>query len=175
MHYQQNTPSKPQKKNRQIVFVLLCVLTGVIILFTWMKYSANKSSANQKSNDEAQTNSTKKDTNPNNTTNQTPNVPSEEIKQNVPQSNATVSIISISQADGQVKASAAISSDNGDCIFTYTIDQDKPVTRRAAGTNGVCGVSTPEVEFSRLGLWNLNVTAYIDGKKTEANQSVTIK
>ncbi len=178
MRYQQNTPNKSKRSRKKLVILLTCVVLALIAAtLIWINYSRGKSVDDQKAKDEAQTSSAKKsaESELNSDVESKPVSPSGELKQDVPTSaNRFISITSASQADGNVTATAKISGGNGDCVFTYSIEQDKPVTRREASTNSVCTASAPEVEFSRLGVWNLNVTAYIDGKKMEANQNVTI-
>lgn len=132
-----------------------------------------KQRAESKARDEAQTESAKKSAAKQPASNST-DVPTTSVKQDVPEADATVTIQSVNQTGGAVTATATSTSTSGTCVFTYTIDGDKPVTRNAGIEGSTCTSSVPEVEFARLGTWNLNVTVYIDGKKTEANQSVTI-
>lgn len=178
MRYKQNTPNKSKRSRKKLIILLTCVVLALIAAtLLWINYSRGKSIDDQKAKDEAQTSSAKKsaESELNSDVESKPVSPSGELKQDVPSStNRSVSITSASQADGNVTAVAKLSDGNGDCIFTYTIEQDKPVIRRATTTNSVCTASAPEVEFSRLGVWTLNVTAYVDGKKMEANQNVTI-
>ena len=175
MLYKHNSPS--QKKSRKIYLVpvlLVCLAIGLTSFFLWKNYSEDKSKAQQKINDEAQTESAKNTAVTETPLEQKTNPSGADTKQDIPQADANIVINSVSQSNGQVSSSATLSSGNGDCIFTYTIDQDKPVTRRTSSVNSICTSSAPEVEFSRLGEWSLNVTAYMGGKKTEANKSVTI-
>lgn len=179
MRYKQNTPHKVTRNRKKLLFlILLAILFSTGAFFMWWNYSETKSVKDQRANDEAQTSSAKKAVESESTSDlePKPTSPSGELKQDVPTStNRSITITSASQTDGNVAATAKLSDGNGDCVFTYSIEQDKPVTRRVTSTNSVCAASAPEVEFSRLGVWNLNVTAYVDGKKMEVNQNVTIK
>jgi len=90
--------------------------------------------------------------------------------------NITVSITEINQTSGTVSTSASIQGiqSDGTCVFTYTSD-DKPVVRQVTSSNQRCSTSIPEVEFTKIGNWNLNVTFYNDSQKAETDQSVTIQ
>lgn len=86
-----------------------------------------------------------------------------------------ISITSHSQSNGIIKSSAQITgSKAGKCVFTYTTDGDRPVVRETNLSNGICGIEIPEVEFTKLGSWNLKVTFYALNSKAEVNQNVTI-
>lgn len=177
MIYKQNTPlsAKSHRKKLFLILLPLLILAAIGSFLIWRNYADDKAAADQKARDEAQTSSAKKLSESKSGQEAEVNPTNEEVKQNVQQGDATVAISSFSQANGQVVSSATISPGNGECVFTYTIDQDKPVIRRSTSSNSVCTASAPEVEFSRLGQWNLNVTVYINNTKSEANQSVTIQ
>lgn len=86
----------------------------------------------------------------------------------------SVDITSTSQEAGVVKASAKTSG-SGTCVFLYTTEGDKPVTHQSESSNGSCHASINEIEFSKLGQWQLKVTYYQDNKKAEVTQDVTIR
>lgn len=104
---------------------------------------------------------------PDNTTTTTPS--------KVPTSaDLSVSITSISQSDGIVRANAKTSSD-GTCVFLFQPgDNGKPVTRQVEITDNACSVNISQDEFVYLGQWSLSVTYYNGGNKAEASQDVTI-
>lgn len=172
--YQLNDHSRNNKKMLLIAGVIVIVIALLLAGgYFYKQHQDEQRRLEQKAKDEAQTSSAKKDASTKNTSDDS-NIPSTSIKQDVPQADATVTIQSVNQANGAVTATATSSSASGTCVFTYTTDGDKPVTRNVGIEGGTCTSTIPEVEFARLGTWNLNVTVYIDGKKTEANQSVTI-
>lgn len=170
-----NQTNKSRYKMRKVLLSIaaLLILCGAVAgYFLWQ----NKSDNSNKVDDSAQTNSAKKSVqskNSNKDSNKTeaPNITKEEV----PTSNElTVNITDYVQGNGNVTASAKVTAENGNCVFTYTTEGAKPVVTNSDINQGNCSASAPEVEFSKLGTWNLNVTAYVDDNKTEVNKSVTI-
>ena len=170
--------------NRKRKFLKLSVLLLIIALgvgtgaYLYFQNQQAMQLAEQKERDEAQITSTKKAIAEEKSGGLKPKT-SSDIKQDIPtSSNVTVSITSTSQSNGSVRASATVAgadTTGAFCIFTYTNPDDKPVTSSSVPlTDGSCSTETPEVNFSKLGVWNLNVTTYISNTKSEANQSVTI-
>lgn len=86
----------------------------------------------------------------------------------------SITIDSLGQSNGVVAAKATATQD-GTCVFTFSTPNDKPVTRQVDTANKICSVSISQNEFSYLGQWQLVVTFYKDGKKSEAKQNVTIQ
>lgn len=71
---------------------------------------------------------------------------------------AVMSAPTFEQAGGVVKSSVAISGvTGGSCEFNFSTEADRPVVRSAELASGSCAVSIPEVEFARLGEWQLVV------------------
>lgn len=87
----------------------------------------------------------------------------------------TLSIIisSTSQSEGQVKATAEAST-SGTCVFQYETEGDKPVVVQSETSGNICSSSVPEVQFAKIGSWQLKLTFYSGGKKIEAIKDVTI-
>ncbi|MBP9738690.1 hypothetical protein KBD20_03305 [Candidatus Saccharibacteria bacterium] len=169
----------PQRRSHKIVLVVivLALIFGAGT-YVYLQRQEAQELAEQKALDESQTNSAKKgDATSSKDTGVTPKTESD-IKQDVPTATENnVTINSVNQSGGMVAATASVSgaSAGGTCVFSFTNPDDKPVIPPSVSIkDGSCSTSTPEVGFSKLGVWNLNVTAYIDGKKSEANQSVTI-
>lgn len=139
----------------------------------------------QKALDESQTDSAKKSveqsTNSAGTDNSKETTPSAQTSEQVPVDADLITYIeNFSQLNGMVNASAKITGTNtsGTCVFSFTNPEDKPVIPEVASTSSgnaqVCSISVGEARFSKLGPWNLTVTFYLNGKKAQANQSVTI-
>lgn len=86
----------------------------------------------------------------------------------------SVSIITTSQSNGMVRASATTNG-SGTCVFQYKpADGGKPVTKQVEVTNNGCSFEASQNEFSYLGKWTLTVTYYSNNSKAEATQDVTI-
>lgn len=90
-------------------------------------------------------------------------------------SNLSVSITSVSQADGMVSATAKTNG-AGTCVFLYSVgDKDKPVTRQVDIQNNSCSTSISQNDFSYIkSPWTLRVTYYNGNNKAEASQNVKI-
>ena len=88
-------------------------------------------------------------------------------------SSLSVVISSTLQENGMVNAKAQTSG-SGTCVFEYKTSGDKPVINQVSVNGTTCESSIPEVQFAKLGGWNLNVTYYSNGQKAETNQNVTI-
>lgn len=88
-------------------------------------------------------------------------------------STLSVTINSTTQSNGQVQATAKTST-NGTCVFQYTTEGDKPVISEVEATNYLCSTSIPEVQFAKIGTWQLKVTLYNNGKKAEVTTDVTV-
>ncbi len=169
----------PRNRSRKIVLVVIVLaLVFGAGAYVYLQRQEAQQLAEQKALDESQTNSAKKgDVASTKDTSVTPKTEGD-IKQDIPTATENiVTINSVNQSGGTVAASASVSgvSAGGTCVFSFTNPDDKPVIPPSVSIrDGSCSTNTPEVGFSKLGVWNLNVTAYIDGKKSEANQSVTI-
>ena len=87
-----------------------------------------------------------------------------------------ITVDSVVQADRQINASAVVTgaTTSGICVFSFTTPDAKPVVKQTSSANNACSVSISEVEFDKLGIWNLNVTFFINDTKAEVNQNVTI-
>ena len=156
-----------------VVALILALLVGLLII---RRNNAMKREADLKSQSEAQTNSAKKDTE--NSIEATANSDGRDpsTTDQVPVSTSlSVQISDVKQVDHMVSASAMVlGGSEGTCVFTYTNPDDKPVVQQVASTNSGCKSSVSDVQFSKLGAWNLNVTFYANNSRGEANQSVEI-
>lgn len=180
---------KSAPKSRKLL-VLVAVLALVLVTsvsgLIYIKARQNKSNlAEQKAKDEAQTESSKdtsvkqgsdkNTTGTNLPTNSTNIAPSD-----VPTSTKLeVAINAVTQQAGKVEASATISGANnsGTCVFTFTIAEERPVIRQVSSNfvnPHTCSMTASEVEFSKVGVWNLKVIYYLNNTKAEATKNVTI-
>lgn len=93
--------------------------------------------------------------------------------------NTTVKITDFSQSNGVVRASATINSNqSGTCYFNFSSENTKPVSRTVTSQSQdsaqLCTVEISEVEFTKLGSWNMYVSFTQDNAKAEASQDVVI-
>lgn len=91
----------------------------------------------------------------------------------------SLSKISFSQANGTASASATVSAQGtGTCYFNFSSSDTKPVSRTAQSQNQasvqICSVQIPEVEFTKLGAWQMLVSFTQNGAKVEETKNVTI-
>ncbi len=96
--------------------------------------------------------------------------------EDIPVSTAlAVTGIKLSQESGFVNASAQISGSTqaGTCVFSFTATDSRPVVKEASATSD-CSIKIAEVEFDKIGEWNLSVTFYQQNTKATAEQKVTI-
>jgi hypothetical protein len=65
---------------------------------------------------------------------------------------------SFDQSNGTVNSAVVINGvSSGRCEFVFSTPEDRPVSRVVNISSGSCSVSIPEVEFAKLGEWNLAV------------------
>ena len=88
----------------------------------------------------------------------------------------TVTIGDIKQSNNEVTSSAQIAgaTKSGECVFTFTSDQSKPVVKQASSKNNICQVVIYEAEFDKIGEWQLKVTFFDQQSKAEATKNVVI-
>ncbi len=88
-------------------------------------------------------------------------------------STGSIQISTLNQQDGFINALAETRNIQVDeCIYIFTSDGARPVTRE---TKDSCdGVSIPQVEFDKVGVYKLVVTAYGEGKKISATKEIVI-
>lgn len=182
----QNSKKRTTRSKRaKILFTLLVIAILLVgagtIFFTYKSHEADKAAMTQKSKDEAQTESAKK-TDANNSSDPKTTPSTDTTSQEIETTDAvTVALGSLSQSNGTVNASATMTNASADgvCVFLFTTEGDKPVTREVnssmTGQQRTCSTSIPEVEFSKLGTWKLNVTFYLNNQKSEASEDVTIR
>jgi hypothetical protein len=160
--------------------IMIALLGSVFIFLNRQASKVDQDNAAQKSKDEAQTNSAKS-TDANGSSDKSNSSISSKTSEQVPDSSTvTVNIDRSSQADGLVSSIAVINntSESGSCVFIYSTPDAKPVSREAKSTlidtKNTCSIGIPEVEFNKLGLWNLTVYFYLNDQKSETTKDVTI-
>jgi hypothetical protein len=98
-------------------------------------------------------------------------------------SNTSISIssddLTFDQSNGTVKAGATIDTNSkGSCQFNFSSPNTKPVLRTAdsqsSGGSQICNVEISEVEFTKLGAWQMAVTFTTDGVSAQGTKDVTI-
>jgi|GEM_PF-6285375 len=180
----------PQHKKHKLLVIIVALIVGVSALYgvyaVVTNHRAENEKAAQKTKDEAQTNSAKQnavstDGDVSATTKTAPASPSATTSNQVPvSSQLTVGSPTFSQANHIVTVTTSVSGSTaqGTCVFTFTKEDEKPVIRQVVSASKdqsqYCTVGVPEVEFTRLGSWNLNATFYTTDSKGEANHEVTI-
>lgn len=171
------------KRRKLIILLALIVLVGAGIgAYYYVKYNQeqaekqavidrdSKAALTDKSAKKDSLDETKKTSSsglPNNSTEMT----SDEVATGTALS---VAIVSASQANGYVKATANTNG-SGTCVFSYRpADDGMPVTRQVEVVGNKCSINISQNEFAYLGSWTLKVTYYSNGTKAEASQNVTI-
>ena len=98
-------------------------------------------------------------------------IPSEDI----PVSTAgSVAITNLNQRNGYVNALAEVSSFTpSQCVYTFTSEGSKPVTREQKG--GCSGVSILEDEFDKVGTYTLTVSVYGNNQKLTASKDIYVQ
>lgn len=100
-----------------------------------------------------------------------PSTTSEEVPASVI---GKIMISNLQQKNGFVNALATISDfDVKTCVYSFTSDGAKPVVKEQ--TNGCSGISIPQVEFEKIGLYTLTVTAYSPEQKISAIKEISIQ
>lgn len=178
-NFKLKTAAGPRRK-RLLFFVIVVVLlsSGAGTYLLMKNRSAENARIEQKARDEAQTNSAKsalQDTDARGRN--LPDDSTEKTTDDIATSETlSLKITETSQSDGIVRASTSITgaSADGTCVFTYSTQDERPVIQQVASANGICLSSVSEVQFAKLGSWNLSVIFYISNSKSEVSQNVTI-
>lgn len=181
-NFKLNSTMHRSRKPLIVLLVLAIVIALGVGSFVFIKNrNAENARVEQKIRDEAQTHSAKKDVQEKGSSDtQSSNLPDNSASitpDKVPVSeDLRTSITSTSQKDGTVYAEASIAGTDkeGTCVFTYTTPDDRPVVQQVTSASKICKSSIPEVQFSKLGTWNLQVVFYLNNVKSEANKSVSI-
>lgn len=165
-----------------ILLVAILLIAGALGAYTWIKNSNQADRlAEEKIKSEAQTESAKKNIVNNSKAGSTDT--SKDLGSNVTttdqipvSSNLSVTITNFQQVNSLINSSASISgnSSEGTCVFTYSTPGSKPVVDQVSSKSSVCSSIIPEVQFSKLGSWNLNIVFYLNDGKAEGNKNVTI-
>ncbi len=177
--YKVSNSNKTKSKKTLIIVLVIIILASVGGYFYFKKEQQNNSVK-----DNAQTSSAKTDIiNQDKNTTIDPSDPSkptdkvsDTTSDQVPVSTTTsIKITSVSQSGGRVVAVAETTGESsGKCVFSFTTPDDKPVVKEVTATNNKCEVNIPEVEFTKIGSWSLNVSYYAGDKKAEDTRDVTI-
>lgn len=177
----------PMRRSRRPLIALLILAIALALGLGSYMFIQNRDSENaqieQKARDEAQNGSAKKDLqdkdrNDDNT--KSKNLPDNSIStttDKIPASEElSTAITSVSQKDGSVYSEAITTgaTAEGTCVFTYTTPDERPVLEQVTSSGKICKSSIPEVQFSKLGTWNLQVLFYLNNVKSEANKNVSI-
>ncbi|MFO0887126.1 MAG: hypothetical protein U0413_02775 [Candidatus Saccharimonadales bacterium] len=175
------TNNKSSSSKKLVVVIVLILL--ILLLVGGCLYYRNKQK-NNIAKDTAQItsaktqimnqddNSSAEQANPTKTNNQVSDKTSDQIPATT---TSSIKIVSVEQSGGQITVDAETSGDSGGkCVFSFTTTEDKPVVREVLVSGNKCNTSIPEVEFTKLGTWNLTATYYVNDKKAETSQNVTI-
>ncbi|MCA9343711.1 hypothetical protein KC947_02040 [Candidatus Saccharibacteria bacterium] len=175
------TNNKSLSSKKLVVVIVLILL--ILLLVGGYLYYRNKQK-NNIAKDTAQItsaktqimnqddNSSAEQANPTKTNNQVSDKTSDQIPATT---TSSIKIISVDQSGGQITVDAETSGDSGGkCVFSFTTTEDKPVVREVLVSGNKCNTSIPEVEFTKLGTWSLTATYYVNDKKVETSQNVTI-
>lgn len=85
------------------------------------------------------------------------------------------------QESGAVTVTAPVNGARtaGTCVFTFTSKDSRPVVRQVSSapkdTSQECMISIPEVEFDKIGGWQIEALFYTPENKTSSSQNVIIK
>lgn len=171
--------STPHKTTKKLPYVLVGVLVVLVLasgIYWFMIRKDSTNSEDRNANDPTVQSAKELDadnSDPKATNNSTP---SNTTADDVPVStDLAVTEVNANQADGFVNASAQISggSQEGTCVFSFETTDGRPVVKQSAGTTN-CSIRIAEVEFDKLGEWNLTVTFYSQNTKASAGRKVTI-
>ena len=172
--------SKPKHKKLILVCLALVVIVVVGVFLFYKKQSSNKNKdtaqiTSAKTEVMNQDNDTQVDQ-PSSSETKTNNSVSTNTSDQIPTTTtSSIKIVSVNQTGGQITVDAETSGDSGGkCVFSFTTPDDKPVVKEVVVSGNKCNTSIPEVEFTKLGTWNLTATYYVNDKKAEVSQNVTI-
>lgn len=180
---------KRNKKTYIIIAIILLLLLGAsYVVYRYSQSNAEKSTSettlDQKGTPEV-AQSTKDSTSQENNTEQNKSSNSQENSNTEAPSSTgeipggTLLIKSFEQSSGTIKATAIINSnETGTCYFGFSSSGTKPVSRtnqsKTDASNQICSVEIPEVEFTKLGQWNMLISFTKNNAKVENSQNVTI-
>lgn len=165
---------KNQKNQKLYLAIGIAVLILLIVaafvyyfIFSKPKPAPQQSQYPVLSSDESSS-SESSDKAPSSTTDATPS-------EDIPVSTAgSVAITNLNQRNGYVNALAEVSSFTpSQCVYTFTSDGSKPVTREQKG--GCSGVSILEDEFDKVGTYTLTVSVYGNNQKLTASKDIYVQ
>ena len=101
--------------------------------------------------------------------------PSNKTNEEIPASSTgALTIATLEQSDGYVNARAEVSNFTPQqCVYSFKIEGGKPVIREQTGS--CVSISIPEVEFDRIGVYTLTVTAYAGDEKVTATKEIDVQ
>lgn len=173
-----------QATKRQTLLFLIgggVVLVGIYFAlahhFLYWPFQAPSTAQQHAQDVAANSQPTKKTEAPTSSTN--PNVDATKTTDEIP-SNTSVSatITQLEQQNGQVTYAADLNdkAQNGTCAAEYTSDGARPITSTTNALNGICGpVSTPDVQFTKLGTWTLTLRYYVNNTQAVTSKTIIIK
>lgn len=189
MHNKKHTTFKlnsVQKKSRKKRFILLLVtavfLTGAI--GTYVIFANKKDTLTSPQNIISRENDAKSSNDRSSKEDSIKNPLESTDPEKLPVSKKlSFSEITSDQQNGLVTVSASISGTDTDtdtqgyCTFSFSAPESRPVVRRVnrSGNPAVCSSSIPEVEFDRLGTWNVDVTFYTSDNKITSSKEIVIQ
>lgn len=174
----QSTPKPRSKKT----IILLLVLFSLFCGGSYLALNYFDSSTTQENTDDPTAISAKEETS--RVKSSKPSTDQSGIKtaEQIPTSSQlSVSGLDFQQNNGRVAAAAVVDSSTtaGECVFSFTTLEGRPVVKQSTSVteSGIqkCSVSIPEVEFDKLGQWEMVVTFYQGGTKSSATRSVNIQ
>lgn len=172
--------NKPSiKKPIIIVLIALLILAIIAGIYYFIYLSPNKS---QKGNTTSTTDitkdsDTKSATQPSTLPDNSQNLSTTDVPEDT---SATAQISRLEEKDGTVYFAANISgaSELGRCVVSFSTPNDKPVTKDfdavEEGSDYVCSVNVPALEFSYLGKWDVTLRYYNGDKQVIKTSTVTI-
>lgn len=173
--------TKPNKR-RRLIYLLLVLAIAVLVGLFYMFY-INKTDDTVDPNSTDPTIETTKTKSKNSELPlDSDDIPRDATSDQIPSNpQLSVSISNFSQANGEVKAEALINGSSGDgtCVFNFSTPEGKPVVKELAssttGNEQLCSLTLTEVEFDKIGTWELTVTFYKDGAKSVASKNVEVR
>ena len=171
---------QPKKKNYRLLLTLLVLGVALITAgLLFYKYRGNtQNSGSDSSIQSSEDDKLATGNNKNGDIKQNSNSPSQPEPKETNALSAKIS--SFSQQNGKVTAVANVSSSQvGKCTFSFSSLDSRPVSREVNSSeqesNQQCSATIPEVEFDKLGEWNLAVIFITGNSRATVEQKVIIK
>lgn len=165
--------ASPERRLNKGLVALCSVLALVIIGALYWFFVHNNAPANQGLQDT--TSGTSQDQQASTGDNPSP-IKQPPVSDDIPVNPAlAITNIGFSHSEGFINASAEVTgaTQEGVCVFSFETNEGRPVVVQANGSTD-CTVKIPEVEFDKIGAWNLTVTFYQDNQKTSLSKEVVV-